>query len=36
MMGNIKSSVVKDGCIWCWNEEKKVLVFDGEWKVMEN
>lgn len=35
-LGNIKSSVVKDGFIWCWNEEKKVLMFDGEWKAIQN
>lgn len=33
-IGNVKSSVVKEGWIWCWNEEKKLLVFDGEWKMV--
>ena len=36
-MGNIKSSIASDGFIYCWNEDKNILAFDGkEWKRIKN
>lgn len=36
-LGNIKSSTVCGNCIYCWDEDKNILMFNSkEWRMMSN